>query len=418
MPSFAEFESAFLCCPTCSKRLKAPEHGAGRTDLRLIVLVLSFLTLNPSAARAADLFVSSTTTNVPGGPISQILRFDGTTGMPVGTGVFVPPSSAGLSLPSGLAFGPNGNLFVASSGSNQILQYDGMTGAPVGNGVFVPAGSAGLSGPSGIVFGPNGNLFVSSGNRVLEFNGTTGAPVGNGVFVSAGSAGLGNAIGLAFDPNGNLFVSDGNRVLEYDGTSGAPVGNGVFVAPASAGLSIALGLTFGPNGNLFVSDEGTLRVLEYDGTTGAPVGNGVFVSFNSAGLRNPYGLTFGPNGNLFVSSSATPEGGLPGNQVLEYDGTTGVPVGDGVFVSQGSAGLSQPSFLVFGPSVAAVPEPSTAALFVVGLASLAAWRRLWSGSGASSRGSVLRASRAAGSLTSRPAATRATSRSGRQSRTP
>jgi hypothetical protein len=298
------------------------------------------------------LFVSSFNNDVPTGqmPISQILRYDSNTGAPIGNGVFVPDGSAGLFAPKGLAFGPNGNLFVASSGSGQVLEYDGMTGAPFGTGVFIPAGSAGLSSPLGLVFGPNGNLFVSdvAGDKILEYDGRTGAPVGTGVFVPTGSAGMGAPYGLAFGPNGNLFVCDGNnRILEFDGTTGAPVGTGVFVPVGSAGMSIPLDLTFGPNGNLFVSSEGSLRVLEFDGTTGSPVGTGQFVPDNSAGLRAPFGLAFGPNGNLFVANDSAPQGGLPGYQVLEYDGTTGAPVGTGVFVSQESAGLSQPTFLVF-----------------------------------------------------------------------
>jgi hypothetical protein len=56
------------------------------------------------------------------------------------------------------------NLFV--SDGNKILEFNGTTGAPVGNGVFVSAGSAGLDGASGLAFGPNGNLCVSSSARI------------------------------------------------------------------------------------------------------------------------------------------------------------------------------------------------------------------------------------------------------------
>src|SRR5262249_7026558 len=158
------------------------------------------------------------------------------------------------------------------------------------------------------------------------------------------------------------------QVLEYDGRTGAPVGSGVFVPAGSAGLINPIGLTFGPNGNLFVGSAGsasfTGRVLEFDGTTGAPVGSGVFVPAGSAGLNAPVGLTFGPDGNLFVVDA----GGT--GQVLEFDGLTGAPVGTGVFVPFGSAGLDQPRFLTFGPA-AAVPEPSCLALLVLGSAALA-----------------------------------------------
>jgi DNA-binding beta-propeller fold protein YncE len=167
-------------------------------------------------------------------------------------------------------------LLVASANSNQVLEYDSASGAPVGTGIF-----ADNAGPIGLAFGPNGNLFASSNTgpqQVLEFDGTTGAQVGTGIFVPPGSAGMGLPYGLVFGPNGNLFVADRfhHQVLEFNGASGAPVGNGVFVAPGTAGLSAPYGLAFGPNGNLFVSDVndngGTGQILEFDGTTGAPVG--------------------------------------------------------------------------------------------------------------------------------------------------
>jgi hypothetical protein len=71
--------------------------------------------------------------------------------------------------------------------------------------------------------------------------------------------------------------------------------------------------------------------------------------------------------DLFVSSGRS-------NQVLRYDATTGSPVGSGVFVSEGSAGLSGPSYLIFTSQ--SVPEPSGLALFGVGTLFLLvyAWR--------------------------------------------
>jgi len=121
-----------------------------------------------------------------------VLRYDGTTGAPIGTGIFVSPGSAGLNGASGLTFGPDGNLYVTSVFTNEVLRYNGTTGAPIGTGVFVAAGSAGLDGPFGLTFGPDGNLYVASSgtDEILRYDGTTGAPVGDAVFVSTGSAGL------------------------------------------------------------------------------------------------------------------------------------------------------------------------------------------------------------------------------------
>ncbi len=69
-----------------------------------------------------------------------MLEFNGTTGAPVGTGVLIPPGSAGLTSPIGLAFGPNGNLYVSSPDTGQVLEFNGTTGAPIGTGVFIAAG--------------------------------------------------------------------------------------------------------------------------------------------------------------------------------------------------------------------------------------------------------------------------------------
>ena len=51
-----------------------------------------------------------------------------------------------------MAFGSNGNLFVASELGNAVLEYNGTTGAFVGE--FVTADSGGLAEPTFIIFGP------------------------------------------------------------------------------------------------------------------------------------------------------------------------------------------------------------------------------------------------------------------------
>jgi len=86
-------------------------------------------------------------------------------------------------------------------------------------------------------------------------------------------------------------------------------------------------------------------------------------------LCGPVDLVFGPNGDLFVSSCGTSS-----NAALEYDGTTGAFVQ--TFASGG--GLDGPSYLTFGPSSPAAPEPPALMLAVLatltGLA-IAALRR-------------------------------------------
>src|SRR5262249_57877920 len=98
-----------------------------------------------------------------------------------------------LDNPIDLAFGPDGNLYVSSYGTNSVLRYNGATGGFLGT--FASGG--GLNQPLELVFGPDGNLYVSSSgsNSVLRYSGTTGAFLD--AIVSSGSGGLARPQGLA-----------------------------------------------------------------------------------------------------------------------------------------------------------------------------------------------------------------------------
>ena len=84
------------------------------------------------------------------------------------------PQSAngGLNRSSGLAWGPDGNLYVGSLNTDQVLRFDGTSGAFLG--AFVSAGSGGLDGPAvqGLHFRPDGKLYVLSRDnaQVLRYD--------------------------------------------------------------------------------------------------------------------------------------------------------------------------------------------------------------------------------------------------------
>jgi subtilisin-like proprotein convertase family protein len=229
---------------------------------------------------------------------------------------------AKLDKPYGITFSPDGrDLFVSSFNNNTVVEYDATTGSFVT--IFVSAKSGGLVGPTGLAFGPNGDLFVLStkdpstgmpSNEVLEYDGTTGAFVK--IFVAAGSAGLSDPEDMVFK-GGVLYITshNSNQVLKYDATTGAPIGTGVFVAMSSGGLSGPEGLVFGPDGNLYVSSLNNSSVLEYQGVNGPAPGAFIktYVPSGFGGLASPEGLTFGADGELYVTSGAN-------NQVLRYTG--------------------------------------------------------------------------------------------------
>jgi outer membrane protein assembly factor BamB len=138
-----------------------------------------------------------------------------------------------LAQPTGMAIGPDGNLYVGSRGTNEVLRYSAATGSFLG--VFVTSGSGGLAGPAveGLSFRPDGKLYVASrdSNSVLRYDATTGAFYDT--FVLPNSGGLQTVKGMTFGPDGNLYLSSGdtNQVLRYSGTTGAFMG--VFVAAGS-----------------------------------------------------------------------------------------------------------------------------------------------------------------------------------------
>jgi hypothetical protein len=84
----------------------------------LTALALALVLLLPRPA-AADLLVLSNNTD-------EVMRYDGDTGAFLGA--FVSAGSGGVVGASGLAFGPDGNLYVTVLDSDEVRRYDGSTG--------------------------------------------------------------------------------------------------------------------------------------------------------------------------------------------------------------------------------------------------------------------------------------------------
>jgi sugar lactone lactonase YvrE len=99
-----------------------------------------------------------------------VLRFNGATGAFID--VFIPAESK---VYGGIAFGPDGNLYVSRPSTHRVLRFNGTTGAFMD--VFVSNATSPLAGPAGLIFGANGSLYVctSDGGAVLRYNSATGA---------------------------------------------------------------------------------------------------------------------------------------------------------------------------------------------------------------------------------------------------
>jgi len=154
------------------------------------------LMLSPDGSK---LLVASAGTN-------SVLAYDPNTGASLGA--FVAAGSGGLSAPFGMTFGPNGLLYVTSA-THQVLEYDGDSGAF--RRIFVSAAdNGGLNQPRGIAFKHDGNLLVASfgSNEVLEYDGVTGAALGR--WARAGTPTIldqRSPWGIRVAPSGNVFVA-------------------------------------------------------------------------------------------------------------------------------------------------------------------------------------------------------------------
>lgn len=138
-----------------------------------------------------NLFVGNATT-------SEVLRYHGTTGAPEpsagnGGAIFVPGQAGPFN--TTIAFSPLGDLFVVSGDTaGEVRRYDGETAAFIGP--FTTVGTF----VGDIAFGPDGDLYVAKflDSSVLRFDGSTGASKGS--FVAPGGGGLSRPTGLTFGP--------------------------------------------------------------------------------------------------------------------------------------------------------------------------------------------------------------------------
>jgi len=183
-------------------------------SVRTIALVLMACVALPSRLTAGDLLVSSRFN-------SHVLRYDATTGRFVG--VFA--SGYGMANPNGIAYGPDGNLYVGNGDEARVLKFDGQTGDFLGSFV-TPATGGGLANCRAIAFGPDGNLYVDSGstNQVLAYDGRTGAFLR----VAAQGRGLNGPVGLTFGPE-HLSLAVGHCGLADTDSAGS-----LFKRPAAA----------------------------------------------------------------------------------------------------------------------------------------------------------------------------------------
>jgi sugar lactone lactonase YvrE len=223
--------------------------------------------------------------------------------------------NACFSVPTGLAVGPDGNLYVSDSHNHRIRKVtpDGITTTFAGTGAqgFRDAASpldARFAYPRGLAFGPDGGLYVAdaynSAIRRIAADGVT-------TIVQGGN----ELTGVAVAPDGTVYVVNDVSVFVVQRGSLVPIANvdgppGDRAGPgATARLRPAEGILV--DGNfLIVSDtqnykvrrialtpDHTVTTLIGDGRGGLEVGTG-----STTRVVNPRGLALTPSGYLVADS--------------------------------------------------------------------------------------------------------------------
>lgn len=189
---------------------------------------------------------------VASGCTDEVVRLDGTTGKFVD--VFVAAGSGGIDEPQELVFGPDANddgvpeLYVSGRSSSNVVRYDGVSGQPLGS--YVASNSGGLDLPGGITFDPTGSsLLVAStrSGKVLKYDALTGASLG----VVTPDLYPYVPKDVDFGADGLLYVIDsGGRILRFT-ADGTYVDD--YIPSGTIEMENPTSFAFGPDGDVYVT---------------------------------------------------------------------------------------------------------------------------------------------------------------------
>ncbi len=240
-----------------------------------------------------------------------------------------PAARATLNGSDGLAFGPDGSLYIADTWNACIRRVDPFgvittyagTGTQGFSGDGGPAVKAELNFPVGIAIGSDGTLYIADAGanvvRAVNPAGIINTVAGNGTAGLSGDGGsslnaeLNFPTGVDVDDQGNVFIADYSNwrvrkitpegiISTVAGTvnhwTGAENGDG---GPATEALLVyPLSVTVGSDGAVYIDESRDIRRVSPDGSIST------FLTQTQSYGGSINASAIGPNGAFFCSESA------------------------------------------------------------------------------------------------------------------
>lgn len=269
-----------------------------------------------------------------------------------------------LNQPGGFALDAAGDAWLTNFNADTVVEYSkaelGAGGSPTPI-ATITATNGSLASPSGAAFDPAGDLWVANGNSstVVEYTPSQlaagGAQTPAVTLTSDSSASLDSPYYPAFDAAGNLWVPNflGSTLVEFTrdqlAASGAPTPAVTISTDNAQDLNHPASIAFDRAGDLWTANTGSNSILEY---TPAELSTGAPTPVKMLAAAFPAQAEFDAAGDLWVAEFTS-------DSVAEFDpaevAAGGSPAPADV-IHGGDTGLSGPASLVVeqAPTVSAV----------------------------------------------------------------